>query len=206
MMAGWREWVRPGRIRLAAAGLLLLAAASQAQEAPAPLLTLDQDRFFIESDFGRAALDRERADTAALEQENKLIESELVAEEQALTDQRASLSAEEFTARATAFDEKVERIRAEQDAKAQALVAKRDAERKDFLQLAGPILGELLGERNATAIIDKGLVIVALSAIDITDAAIAKLNATLADPPAGQPSVAPTEVPVDPADAPPAAP
>jgi Skp family chaperone for outer membrane proteins len=150
----------------------------------APLLTLDQDRFFLESDFGRAAVERERAETAALEQENKRIEAELVAEEQALTDQRNSLSAEEFAARAAAFDEKVERIRTEQDSKANLLVEKRDAERKEFLQLAGPILGELLGERQATAILDKGLVIVALSAIDITDEAITKLNAALVAPPA----------------------
>lgn len=204
-MAGWRKAVRRGPLRFAAA-LVFLAAASQAQEAPAPLLTLDQDRFFLESDFGRAAVDRERADTAALEQENKRIETELVAEEQALTDQRASLSPEEFTARATAFDDKVERIRAEQDAKAQALVAKRDAERKEFLQLAGPVLGELLGERQATAILDKGLVIVALSSIDITDAAIAKLNAALADPTTDLPTDAPVVAPTDPAEAPPAAP
>ncbi len=161
---------------------LLLVAVAHAQEVPAPLLTLDQDRFFLESDFGRAVVERERVETAALEQENKRIESELVAEEQALTDQRKSLSPEDFTARATAFDQKVERIRSEQDAKAQALVAKRDQERKEFLQLAGPVLGELLGEQKAMAILDKGLVIVSLSAIDITDKAIAKLNAALAKP------------------------
>ncbi|MDP3196444.1 OmpH family outer membrane protein [Tabrizicola sp.] len=198
--------MRPGPWRLAVAGLVLLAATSQAQEGPAPLLTLDQDRFFVESDFGRAAVERERGETAALEQENKRIEAELVAEEQALTDQRGSLSPEEFTERATAFDEKVERIRAEQDAKAQALVARRDAERKEFLQLAGPILGELLGERKATAILEKGLVIVALSAIDITDEAIAKLNATLAKPPTDLPVERPAGPPIDAPTDPPAGP
>lgn len=163
---------------------LVLASSAHGQDGPAPLLTLDQDRFFLESDFGRAVVERERAETAALEQENKRIEAELVAEEQALTEQRKSLSPEEFAARAAAFDEKVERIRTEQDSKANLLVEKRDAERQEFLQLAGPILGELLGERQATAILDKGLVIVALSAIDITDEAITKLNAALAAPPA----------------------
>lgn len=189
---------RPG-VRLLAAALVACAVAAQAQEAPGPLLTLDQDRFFIESDFGRAAIEREREASAALEQENKRIEAELVAEEQALTDQRKTLSPEEFSARAAAFDEKVERIRSEQDAKAQALVAKRDEERKAFLQLAGPVLGELLGERQASAILDKGLVIVSLSAIDITDEAIAKLNATLAGP-AGDPPPDPPqdEAPAEP--------
>lgn len=186
MAALRRKAVRPGPWLLAAACALVLAVPAQAQEPPTPLLTLDQDRFFLDSDFGRAVIERERAETVALEQENKRIEAELVAEEQALTEQRQTLSAEEFTARATAFDEKVEKIRAEQDAKARALVEKRDRERQEFLKLAAPVLGELLGERQATAILDKGLVIVALSAVDITDEAIAKLNAALA-PPAAEP-------------------
>ena len=67
----------------------------------------------------------------------------------------------------------MERIRTEQDAKARLLVERRDEERKEFLQLARPVLGELLGERQATAILDKGLVIASLSSIDITDEAIA---------------------------------
>lgn len=162
----------------------VLAAQAQAQEAPAPLLTLDQDRFFLESEFGRAAVERERTQTAALEQENKRIEAELVAEEQELTNLRKTLTAEDFSARAAAFDEKVERIRTEQDAKARSLVEQRDRERQEFLRLAAPVLGELLGERKATAILDKELVIVALSAVDVTDEAIAKLDAALAASPA----------------------
>lgn len=194
-MALWRKAACPGPWLHLIAGVFLLSVHAQAQEAPAlvstpdqaqeaaaPLLTLDQDRFFVESDFGRAVLERERAETAALEQENKRIESELVAEEQALTDQRKDLTAEDFAARASEFDDKVERIRSEQDAKARRLVEQRDQERKEFLRQAAPILGELLGERKATAIVDKGFVIVALSAIDITDEAIAKLNAALVQP------------------------
>lgn len=177
-MAGWR--------RSAWAGLWLLGAvvasagAVPAQEASAPLLTLDQDRFFLESDFGRAAAERERVATAALEQENKRIEAELVAEEQALTDLRKTLSAEEFTAKADAFDQKVERIRSEQDAKSRQLTQARDKDRQAFLQAAVPVLGELLGKKQATAILDKSLVIVSLSAIDVTDEAIALVNEALA--------------------------
>ena len=63
---------RPG-VRLLAAAFLVCASAAQAQELPSSLLTLDQDQFFLESDFGRAAVERERAETAALEQENQRI-------------------------------------------------------------------------------------------------------------------------------------
>lgn len=152
-----------------------------------PLLTIDQDRLFLESDFGKAVAERERAATAALEQENRKIEAELVTEEQALTATRASLSPEEFAAKAAAFDAKVERIRAEQDAKARRLTEGRDADRKAFLQVAVPVLGQLLSDKKAAAILDKNLVILSLSAVDITDEAIARVNVALAEKPATTP-------------------
>jgi Skp family chaperone for outer membrane proteins len=178
MMAGWRRSARAG-LWLAVVAMLVSGPVA-AQETPAPLLTLDQDRFFLESDFGKAAVERERAATAALEQENKRIEAELVTEEQTLTDLRKTLSAEEFTARAEAFDQKVERIRTEQDAKSRQLTTARDKDRQEFLKAAVPVLGELLGQKQATVILDKNLVIVSLSAIDVTDEAIALVNAALA--------------------------
>ncbi len=149
----------------------------------APLLTLDQDRFFLQSDFGKAAVERERVATATLEQENKQIEAGLVAEEQALTVERKTLPPDEFAAKAEAFDQKVERIRAEQDTKARKLTETRDEDRKAFLKAAVPVLGELLGQKKATAILDKNLVILSLSAVDVTDEAISMVNAALAKEP-----------------------
>ncbi len=102
-MAGRRIAARPwSGLRLIAV-VLALATQVQAQETPAPLLILDQDRFFLESEFGRAVIERERPAAAALEQENKRIEAGLVAEEHALTDLRKTLPAEEFSARAPGF-------------------------------------------------------------------------------------------------------
>jgi Skp family chaperone for outer membrane proteins len=164
------------------AGVMVLGLPAAAQDAVAPLLTLDQDRLFLESDFGKATVERERAATTALEQENRKIEAELVAEEQALTEARATLTPEDFAAKAEAFDAKVERIRTEQDAKARRLTEGREQDRKAFLEIAVPVLGELLGDKKATAILDKNLVILSLSAIDITDEAIARVNAALAEP------------------------
>jgi Skp family chaperone for outer membrane proteins len=165
----------------------LLAGAAGAQENRATLLVLDQDRFFLDSSFGQAAVARERAATEALDQENNRIEAELVAEEQALTTLRGTLSAEEFSIRATDFDEKVERIRTEQDAKVRVLAEAREKDRREFLQVAGPVLGELLSEKRAVAIIDKKMIILSLSAIDVTDEAIAKLDTSLAKPAPPQP-------------------
>ncbi|MCU0902565.1 MAG: OmpH family outer membrane protein [Tabrizicola sp.] len=181
-MARWRKSLRLGPLAWITAGFLAIGVQGAAQEAPAPLLTLDQDRLFLDSNFGKAAIARERAATDALEQENRRIEAELVAEEQALTDLRTTLTPEEFTARADAFDAKVERIRGEQDAKSQTLALAREKDRKDFLQVAVPILGDLLGDKGAVAILDKNLVILSLSAIDVTDEAIARVNAALDKP------------------------
>lgn len=181
---GWRRsGARAGRLAWCAVAALLLVAPAAAQVAPGSILTLDQDRFFVGSAFGQAAIERERVATDALEKENKRIEAELVAEELALTEQRKTLPPEEFTARADAFDAKVEAIRKNQDAKAQVLSEARDEDRKQFLQVAAPILGELLKEKQAVAIIDKGLLVISLSAIDVTDEAIARVDAAMAQKP-----------------------
>ncbi len=167
---------------LMAAGLVL------GQEAPATgpsptevngVLTLDQDRLFTESAFGKASLDRERSATQALDTENKQIEAALIAEEQDLTVRRATLPAEDFAALATAFDVKVERIRSEQDTKFRELSRIREEDRKAFLRAIVPVLGELMGEKGAVAILEKSTVILSLTAIDVTEEAISRVDAVL---------------------------
>ena len=133
----------------------------------------------MESAFGRAVLARETATASALATENADIEAKLVAQELDLTERRATLSAEEFTALAEAFDAEVVRIRAEQDAKLLDLTRGRESDRQEFFRVAVPVLGDLLAERKAVALIDKSALILALSAIDVTDAAIAKVDAAL---------------------------
>ncbi|MGL4235916.1 OmpH family outer membrane protein [Tabrizicola sp.] len=181
MRPGRTLW-RAGQLALSAAAIAVFATSSLAQDAATPILTLDQDRFFVESAFGQAALERLRVATEALEQENKRIEAELVAEELSLTELRKSLPPEEFAAKADEFDAKVERIRAEQDAKTRAVTEGREKDRQDFLKVAVPVLGELMSEKQALVILNKSTVILSLSAIDITDEAIAKVDAALADP------------------------
>lgn len=160
-----------------------------AQGPTSAILTLDQDQLFAESAFGKASLDRERAATLALDVENKQIEAALIAEEQDLTTRRATLPADEFAALATAFDVKVERIRSEQDAKFRALSQTREEDRKAFLRAIVPVLGELMGEKGAVAILEKSTVILSLTAIDVTDEAIARVDAVL--PPADLAATAP---------------
>lgn len=143
----------------------------------AVVLVLDQDRLFAESQFGRASLERQQEAAEALEAENSRIEAELAAEEQDLTDKRPQLAAEEFSALARAFDEKVEQIRTDQDAKVRALVDARDADRRTFLStLLPPVMAEILDTTGAVAILNKADVLVSARAIDVTDEAIARVD------------------------------
>lgn len=143
------------------------------------ILILDQDRLFVESAFGKASLARERALIRLLEEENSRIEADLIAEEQDLTTRRATLPAEEFAALARDFDAKVERIRNEQDTKARDLTRNREEDRQAFLRAAVPVLGDLMREKGAVAILEKSTVILSLTAIDVTDEAITRVDTVL---------------------------
>lgn len=147
----------------------------------APVLMLDRNRLFSESEFGRAAEARFQAESQTLIAENLELEQALEEEERTLTDQRATLEPEAFQALAAAFDEKTEAIRAAQDTKSRALTTSRDEDRQRFLQAAVPILGELMRETGAVAIFDKDMVILSLRGADITDEAIKLIDAALGD-------------------------
>ncbi len=146
------------------------------------VLVVDQGRLFAESDFGRASIAREEKAARELEAENIRIQAELVAEEQELTFQRQSLPAEEFSARAEAFDQKVERIRAEQDAKLRDLSRLREEDTRKFFTQILPVLDAILLDRGAEVMLDKSVAIRFQESSDITDEAIARINAFLVAP------------------------
>ena len=128
---------------------------SDSVELPPQILTLDQDRLFAESDFGKRVAAEIEERSRSLAAENRQLEAELTAEEKALTEARPTLPATEFRAKADAFDAKVQRIRAEQDDKARALTAFRDSERQRLAAALGPILAEIARDRGALAVMDR---------------------------------------------------
>ena len=185
--------------RIAAVAALVVALASPllAQDA-APtngVLLLDQDRLFSDSRFGQRLLGELDTKTRELQAENRKLEADLEAEEKSLTERRATLATEEFRALADAFDAKVKGIRTARDAKSNDLAAQREVARKTFIQTAVPILAEILRERGAAAIIDRSAVVLSFDRIDITDLAIARVDALLAPDAA---AVAPRPRPTDP--------
>lgn len=165
---------------------LALSAAAPTSYAQEPaqqgaVLTLDPERLFVESRFGKAAIARLEAAQEALLAENKTFDAALEAEEKALTDRRASLPPDEFRALADAFNIKAEEIRAARLAKSRSLTALRDEDRQKFLAAIVPILGELMAEMGALVILDKKSVFLSYERIDVTDRAIARIDGALDD-------------------------
>ena len=147
----------------------------------APVLMLDRNRLFADSAFGKAAEARFQAESQVLIAENLRLEQALEEEERQLTDQRATLDAESFQKLAAEFDSKTEAIRAAQDAKSRSITSKREEDRQRFLQAAVPVLGELMRDAGAVAIFDKEMVILSLRGVDITEEAVARIDAALGD-------------------------
>ncbi len=177
-------------VLLAAASMPAPADAQDGADAPPPVLTIDQERLFAESEVAKRIGDEIEAQAAALAAENRHIEAELSAEELELTEKRPTLPVEEFRALADAFDAKVQRIRDEQDAKERDLQSLREAGRQDFLRSVTPVLTEIARERGALVILDRRTVVLSAGAVDATDEAIARVDEALAEeaPPEETPS------------------
>lgn len=163
---------------------MFVAAPLGAQEdtsIPAGILTIHQERLFTMSLYGERVQAEIEAASAALAAENRQIESELIAEEKALTEQRPTLDPEAFRVLADAFDEKVQGIRQAQDIKTRELGRKLEQERNTYYELVLPVLGELMKERGAVAILERRMVFASANSIDITEIAVRRIDATLGD-------------------------
>lgn len=168
---------------------VMLAGPLMAQEvrtpAPAgradPILIIDQDRLFEGSAFGQATLSQLEADQADLLAENLTIEKALEEEERALTDQRKVLPPEEFLRLAQAFDTKVEGIRAAQVEKDRTLRQAVDESQRRFYAAVVPVIGQLMQDMGASVVLDKQTIILSLQRLDMTDTAIARIDAAIGD-------------------------
>jgi Skp family chaperone for outer membrane proteins len=167
-------------VLLAGAGLPLPVSA-QTAEVPAstPILTLDQDALYLRSLYGQALRARIAEEVAKVEEQTRRIDAELEAEERELTQKRSEMTLEEFAPLARAFDDKVQRLRAENLAATETVRKKEQEGRAEFIAVASEVVGDYMVERGAVAIIDKGAVIVSLLGLDVTDAVVARIDQVL---------------------------
>ena len=145
------------------------------------ILTISSERLFNDSAFGQRVAREFEAASGELAKENRRIEQELTEEEQDLTDRRPTMDPSEFRVLADAFDTKVKEFRRTQDAKARALVQKNEEEQVKFIQAARPILTDLMRESGAGVVLERSSVFLSVTAIDVTEVAISRLNATIKD-------------------------
>lgn len=165
-----------------AAALALAAPAGRAQDAPAlHIAVISQDQLFIGSAFGKALQARADAALSELQAENQRLDAALELEERALTARRAALGLEAFRPLALAFDEKVKGIRTAQDNKSRELARLAEEGRQRFYQTARPVLEDLMRETGAAILLDRSTVLLAQDALDLTDRAIARIDAVLGD-------------------------
>ncbi|MBI1172158.1 OmpH family outer membrane protein [bacterium] len=164
-------------IALGAAGPL----GAQAVANPPQIVTLDQDRLYLDSQYGKALEAQSLAANQALAAENRKIEADLAAEEADLTKKRPTMSAAAFQSLADAFDAKVEQRRREQAAKVDALKAQHDAGRKSFFQAVVPVLADLMRQMGAYAMLNRDAVVLSFDAIDVTDRAIKAVDDKVGD-------------------------
>ncbi len=157
------------------AGLLALASPIDAQNA-APILTIDQDRLFSETRLGAETLGTLETQAQELAAENQEIENALIAEELELTEKRAELEPQDFRDLANAFDERVQKLRAEQDEKGRQLNRLREDAQGQFLRDSAGIISEIVRARGALLVIDRRDVFMSADSIDITDEAIRRIN------------------------------
>ena len=182
-----RQWLAVA-VALAIAGAANAQAQAEAQTPPdpvqMPVLIVDSDRLYQESRYGqqiRAELD---AQAAALKAENDRIVAALTEEERSLTTRRPTMAPDAFRQEAKDFDSKVQGIRRARDAKEVALQTARATAQKDFFAQVQAIVGQLMLERGAAVTFDQRSVFVALSAADVTEEAIARIDAAFLDAPA----------------------
>lgn len=146
-----------------------------------PVLTIDSDRVFQDSAFGRRVAAEGAARLAALEAENDSIAKALEAEELDLTQRREGMAPDAFRELADAFDKKVQETRAAQNAKNRDLNSFLDQERENFFQAAASVFEQLMREAGAAVILDRRSVFASATAIDITDEAVLLLDETIGD-------------------------
>lgn len=141
------------------------------------ILTVAPEALYAQSDFGQRIAREIEEESLEIAAENRRIEAELTDEERELTELRDTLDPTEFRARAEAFDEKVQRLRREQDEKARAVGQRNEEARRALLTAVQPILLQLMEESGAVAVLDRRVVLLSVDAVDITEKAIGRVNA-----------------------------
>jgi len=138
------------------------------------IATLDQERLFRSSLFGGRVFQEVSDKSDILLAQELLLQSQLEEEESLLTVKRKKIDTETFKKLASAFDQKVQKIRAETTENRIKLSEYSKNERNRFFKIILPILVQLSEEFGITTLLDHRMAILSLK--DITDVAIERVD------------------------------
>ena len=145
------------------------------------ILVVDLDRAYKSSKFGKLIRKNFELENQSFNEENDAILDSLKREEIKLTKERASLSPENFSKAAKAFDKKAVAIRAVRLDKIR-LVDKKFQELKPlFYNQIRPIIEKIMREYDASIILEKNSVVWSLSSIDITSLIVERVDKAFMD-------------------------
>lgn len=150
---------------------------------PQPILLLDQERLFVESQLGKAILQIESERRQDLFAESRSIDRAFEREEQEITDLRSKLTVEEFSALSRDFDVRVQVARETQLSKDRNLQRFIEENRTNFLKTVAPFMLQIMRQYQASAIVDQRSVLFFTRGMDITDEAIIILDKAFAENP-----------------------
>ena len=159
------------------------------------ILVLDPERLFSETQLGQRMNEEYQAAREALSNRNRQLETELEAEEQALTAQRETLSPAEFRDLADQFDAKVQRIRRESDQAVRNLERRRELAPVQFMRMVEPVLVQVMEDAGGAVIMDARSVLLRAEAVDITDLAASRIDAEIGDGPEAPQETTPAPAP-----------
>lgn len=160
---------------------LVLALPGAAQQVSPQVLILDSERLFVETLYGRKIAEDLAAQAAELQAENDRIVEQLTEEERSLTLRRPEMTPEAFRIAAEAFDAKVQDVRRVRDAKNLELQQSSAENRARFEERVRGIVANIMLERGAALVLEQRTVILSIRAANITEDAIARIDATLGD-------------------------
>lgn len=167
-------------LRVVLVWLITMVPAAAQQGAP-QVLIIDSERLFVETQYGRRIQSDLAAQAAELQAENDRIVESLTQEERSLTLRRADMTPEEFRAEAEAFDAKVQDVRRVRDAKNVDLQVANAEARARFEERVQGIVANIMLERGAALVLEQRNVVLSVRAANITDDAIAQIDAQLGD-------------------------
>lgn len=182
--------VRRAACVMAALTLSVLPLAGVAQEigtVQSQILVLDPDRLFMGTLVGQRLTLQYQQERDNLIAQNRKIEADLRAEEQALTDARPTMTPSAFRDKADAFDARVRGLRIENERAARDLERGREIAPLTLMRMAEPILVQVMRDAGGAIILDNRQVLLRADVIDITDLAISRIDEAIGDGSGQQP-------------------